>query len=1469
MIFVPQLIAHDGRMVPKLTRRGVVLLVVIALLALFSAVGLSFVYYADSESTSSQFYRESTTNLQSDINPEMLLSYFLGQMIYDADDYTGVYSALRGHSLWRNMYGLNYPNDPNNSAYSGIGRLHYNNAAFGGADDYPFVNYMYYPGDGFIRYPERIGPLASTTVLPPYPYTAAGNPNPYFAGNVSYNYPDLNNMFLATMNANGEVLIQSYYRPWTLTGGAFAKYQDLRPNNVWNPLFITPDADGGGNVKNLEYALGVRNPAGGYFNNDSWWLDLGYPIQTAPNGKKYKPLFAPLILPLDGKVNLNVAGNIRGTGNSHASNQGFGTWEINIGQVMQGGDWPNLFLGLITPGGTVTGRYGVDQAPAVKTSVIPAYPAVNQPLTRFYSPTDLDSVQDPGPAAAYGAQAGLSPRYLIPGDAAYLTTYPSYFYFGFPFFDPNSYFANVYNPGLGNLPERVNHPSLFNYFNPNYVPSFTWTGGPLPVANTNAADDRIFADSNLEALYRYSGTGSPAMTSDLFQLCQASFSTAANASRARRLVTTRSMDLDQPGAIPSLYAPSAYAMGGATVYPVGPAVAFPPLPTAPPAGTSEFLPNWRAATAAMGRLDLNRLLTTYPPPDPASGGQIAAANMPVYNQAVLDRQQFAWDIFRRLAYVTTGYDFNNPANAGLLVPPALGTPPSAQWSAFQWLAQLAVNMVDYIDNDDINTAFAWCAGPFVGGNPTVGANLANFNSWVFGTEMPRVLVNEAYIELDTDPASANYIANFWVELLNPMQDDGNGSYNVQLQFPPPGFTPPAGINPYSIYRLVLTDPAVGPAAFSANDLNIRGDPNPTLVKAEVADFLTGAPVPATACFINPANSSAPAPAGTNTYGIPPTSAGNAGFYVVAPGAPTSPPFPYDTTVLTAPPVLPTLPVTTQAALADNYSSSAASPVPGTATPINSTMSYSVSSTTYPTPTNYTPNIFLRRLACPYLPPQTNPANPNYNPYITIDYLQAIGTNDGRTTGGTPVAARVSRGRTQPYAAAFLINQLPDMDSNPATGTNGINPLPGQPQHTMFRHNGIEQTPPATGPQAYPAALAIALGFGNTLSGSTPAGAGTAPLPFNWLVHLDRYLTSPVEILQVSIFPPFQLTHNFVRLVGAAPGTPTPYCHNGISPNNPAWFDSQSLLYRAFEFFEVGPRAAGVSSGARVPGKININDVWDPEPLLALVDQNATSSFPPGDVTTFITNLINSRSPTGVPTGNDVPYLSFAAPFAPAGAAPPTPYPNGCNIYNTLLRAAGAAPDAPVNPRLVQNSGIHPYRNFELFNKIFNNITTRSNTYAVFLTVGFFEVVDDTVRPAKLGQEIGRSEGRQVRHRMFAIIDRTGMAPFSIPSTSASVTIPAATAPGVATITIPAAAATGPAGLPFLRVGMEVELQVGGVIQNALVTGVVASGPNVLVTVYVTQAPVAAGAATIIGPRTWPRYNVRLDPLVVPYFNVIQ
>src|SRR5262249_26718360 len=154
-----------------------------------------------------------------------------------------------------------------------------------------------------------------------------------------------NNMFLAAMRADGTVLLPSFHRPWAGFGSLdpanwrwtgdidptlsqdnplygkrqpWLKYLVLRPRPAdMGPGFPLPER-AGADVKNL-----VGGPGG----NGSIWLALDFPVLQAPDGRQYKPLFAPLIVDLDNRVNLNVHGNLRGVGYAaHASHQGWGPW---------------------------------------------------------------------------------------------------------------------------------------------------------------------------------------------------------------------------------------------------------------------------------------------------------------------------------------------------------------------------------------------------------------------------------------------------------------------------------------------------------------------------------------------------------------------------------------------------------------------------------------------------------------------------------------------------------------------------------------------------------------------------------------------------------------------------------------------------------------------------------------------------------------------------------------------------------------------------------------------------------------------------------------------------------------------------------------------------------------------------------------------------------------------------------------
>src|SRR5262249_39247487 len=133
-----------------------------------------------------------------------------------------------------------------------------------------------------------------------------------------------------------------------------------------------------------------------------------------------------------------------------------------------------------------------------------------------------------------------------------------------------------------------------------------------------------------------------------------------------------------------------------TYHPSGGAVVA-PRPGPPPNLESEFGPDGRVAAAltALRRLDLNRHLPDYPVPD--STGRIT--DLVGFAVAETARQHMAAEIFEVLWRVTGA---GNPA---LTPPPGATNHEPARWDALRYLAQLAVNIVDYIDTDDYITPF--------------------------------------------------------------------------------------------------------------------------------------------------------------------------------------------------------------------------------------------------------------------------------------------------------------------------------------------------------------------------------------------------------------------------------------------------------------------------------------------------------------------------------------------------------------------------------------------------------------------------------------------------------------------------------------------------------------------------------------------------------------------------------------------
>ena len=109
-----------------------------------------------------------------------------------------------------------------------------------------------------------------------------------------------------------------------------------------------------------------------------------------------------------------------------------------------------------------------------------------------------------------------------------------------------------------------------------------------------------------------------------------------------------------------------------------------------------------------------------------------------------------------------------------------------------------------------------------------------------------------------------------------------------------------------------------------------------------------------------------------------------------------------------------------------------------------------------------------------------------------------------------------------------------------------------------------------------------------------------------------------------------------------------------------------------------------------------------------------------------------------------------------------------DVEGTLLRsnavAAGAAPSgtplfgAQSNLDHVDTSR-NPYFRYQGLQRLGNLVTTRSNVYAVWITVGKFEVesiAPNAVHPDgyRLTAELGIDTGDVQRHRAFYMIDRT-------------------------------------------------------------------------------------------------------------------
>jgi len=1327
-------------------RKGMIILVIIAFLALFTIMGLTYLLYADAQLRFSidEIKRLDKRNYRSfDLSTDYLFNFFLERFVYDqpdreADPYataTGginyepqsVYSALRGHSLARNMYGYNervgtYAGQPailagvNDRAFSGSGKLANKQITIPGTSvtgsEHLFVNSTYFKsfGQSQIIDPERGARSLLTT---PANYSSSWN--------APYTYPDYNNIYLAwlrsdgALNSNGSMVMKASFSTESTfgkmdgtslpTGSApnpnwlneQGRYMSIRPRPVDNlipadyaaaagnqgqlnqiidqrilegNLIPYPGADGM-DVKNLE-----SYPGG----NDSIWIDVGSPVFYNIDGRKIKILIAPLIVELDSRINLNVVGNKMVGDISHGSNQGWGPWEINPKNINNAINPTPKFLSNATP-----------------------FPFSELAKVDFNGGRDI---------ALSGNVPGNFGPVVYPGQNKAGTSVTSFQ--SFPSFPP----SNFGNLGASGDPyELRNHASTWNPF---------------------SIGSMLYSTDDIQFLLRWTGKGSSTsgisgLTPDL---------------KTRNLVTSRSIDFSKPGFVP-YYADSStnnYQLVANTYYPKSANPEKYLSTNALPANQnlSDFdLTVPRSMASLLTKLDLSRTLTAYPNVSTTftgavSGGGGRYLNNTGYTTAVSDRQKFALDIFTALLKLTGAKDMSSS------VIPLQGVGATdSDYEANRYLAQLAANMVDYIDNDDVMTEFIWKYDPAATPDPTK-------HERVYGVELNKVVLNEVYAEIINEPndpftmngtkkpATKPFQVHFWVELVNPLPTATAAGSLVNHAILEQD--PRAVAGDSSVYQLEIRDQSAAIDIFkSDNPLGVTGGGS----KGVVSNF-------------QPAGGGAGvnllAPASGNYLGTENTTNG---FIVL--GSNTA--FPNDGPVYDG---------------ADPTKNE----IPKPYTSINNIANIKKAELKYTIPiattgydkdnfantlqTKNKPSLVLRRLANPYMPPQTDAAQADYNPYVTVDVMDDIKVNDGVTnaTDDLKVAPpavqnRSSVVRQQPYQEAGkkdVGGLIYVKDVNDVT-MNMVKPLVKQPQHTFLRQNGTLSEAP----------------------GGINVPDSLLQLPFTPISHLDRQMVNPIELLEVAGCKPAEVTRRFINENDTNNMTASVFKtqnNNNFYGHKIPWMDDQNRLLRFLELASPQIRFAGTSIGGKEFGKVNINGVWDKETFRALADASSNiNGFTEPEVDAVFQQILDSRSPTkdttatpnNMPGANDKPFWGFGV----GGTTGADDLSSGARgLDNSFLRpvapnAATGVFDLPINdttmPTPIKRTSLQQK---ELLSKISNSVTTRSNVFAVWLTTGFFEITDDTTQPPKLGAEIGIADGTNIRHRMFAILDRTNMQSFT-------------------------------------------------------------------------------------------------------------
>ncbi len=435
-------------------------------------------------------------------------------------------------------------------------------------------------------------------------------------------------------------------------------------------------------------------------------------------------------------------------------------------------------------------------------------------------------------------------------------------------------------------------------------------------------------------------------------------------------------------------------------------------------------------------------------------------------------------------------------------------------------------------------------------------------------------------------------------------------------------------------------------------------------------------------------------------------------------------------------------------------------------------------------------VYLQRLANPMLD-----WDARTNPYRTIDSipvdLTAFNGLYSFTHAGDPDVPAPT-GAVVDFASL----ERGDSDDN-ATKNTDVRRL--WPQEWV-KTTAMAPAAPSSNGFFFPYPLDVTLGLLNTAYQTMPA----TPRTFPWLVWNNRPYISQYELLQV----PRHSSWNLLRvddtdlvlragywLPTEMPGGASPYEDPGSQGQYPylvnfLFSGTDSLnAHRLFDYVHVPSRFVGTEMTLN-PDYFGKTTHFTPQPTSA--SQNLLPPFnhisryrDPGrvNINTIASELVweaitDGRGPTfaemdasrrGATPG--APSV-FANPFRPSAAnlhVPESKLKQGRDIDVTLLREHPSDVGRP----LMESYGVgnlatderNSFFRYELLQRLGNMVTYRSNVYAIWITVGYFEVEPnwdgsmvkyDAFHPdgLRVAQELGLNTGQAERHRAFYIVDRT-------------------------------------------------------------------------------------------------------------------